>query len=181
MSTNTAKNFLVISALGQDRPGLVNELTRAILDSGCNIVDSRMSVLGGEFAIILLLSGNWNAIAKLETLRESLEKRLEMTLVSKRTEPRIPRDNLLPYAVDVVSIDQPGIVHHLAEFFSTRNINIENLDTSSYAPAHTGTAMFAVHMTVGIPAEQHIATLREQFMDFCDDLNLDAIMEPIKG
>jgi glycine cleavage system transcriptional repressor len=181
MSTNTAKNFLVISALGQDRPGLVNELTRAILDSGCNIVDSRMSVLGGEFAIILLLSGNWNAIAKLETLREGLEKRLEMTIVTKRTEPRVPRDNLLPYAVDVVSIDQPGIVHHLAEFFSTRNINIENLDTSSYAAAHTGTAMFAVHMTVGIPAEQHIATLREQFMDFCDDLNLDAIMEPIKG
>lgn len=181
MSTNASKNYLVISALGQDHPGLVNELTRVILDSGCNIVDSRMSVLGGEFAIILLISGTWNAVAKLESQRESVEKRLEMTLTTKRTEPRVPRDNLLPYAVDVVSIDQPGIVHHLAQFFSTRNINIENLDTSSYSAAHTGTPMFAVHMSVGIPAELHIATLREQFMDFCDDLNLDAIMEPIKG
>ena len=180
-TTTTTKNFLVISALGEDRPGLVNELTRAILDSGCNIVDSRMTVLGGEFAIILLVSGNWSAIAKLESLREALEKRLVMTLTTKRTEPRVPGGNLLPYAVDVVSIDQPGIVHHLAEFFSARNINIENLDTSSYAAAHTGTPMFSVHITVGIPAELHIATLREQFMDFCDDLNLDAIMEPIKG
>ena len=113
MSTNASKNYLVISALGQDRPGLVNELTRVILDSGCNIVDSRMSVLGGEFAIILLISGTWNAVAKLDSQHEGVEKRLEMTLTTKRTEPRVPRDNLLPYAVDVVSIDQPGIVHHL--------------------------------------------------------------------
>ena len=45
-------NYIAISAVGQDRPGIVNELSRAILEYGCNIVDSRMTVLGGEFAII---------------------------------------------------------------------------------------------------------------------------------
>ena len=179
--SNIAKNYLVVSALGQDKPGLVNDFSRAVLESGCNVEDSRMTVLGGEFAIILLVSGNWSSIAKLESSLPALGERLGMTVISKRTDERKVKDRFLPYAVDVISIDHPGIVHHLANFFSSRDINIENLDTSSYAAAHTGTAMFAVHMTVGIPAEQHIATLREQFMDFCDDLNLDAIMEPIKG
>jgi glycine cleavage system transcriptional repressor len=41
--------------------------------------------------------------------------------------------------------------------------------------------MFAVHMTVGIPADMHIAALREEFMDYCDGLNLDAVLEPLKG
>ncbi|HDJ86419.1 MAG TPA: glycine cleavage system protein R, partial [Chromatiales bacterium] len=41
-------NLLVVSALGQDRPGIVNELSLAILNCGCNIEDSRMTVLGGE-------------------------------------------------------------------------------------------------------------------------------------
>jgi glycine cleavage system transcriptional repressor len=41
--------------------------------------------------------------------------------------------------------------------------------------------MCAVNITIGVPANIHIAMLREEFMDFCDDLNLDAMMEPVKG
>jgi glycine cleavage system transcriptional repressor len=52
--------------------------------------------------------------------------------------------------------------------------------TTGYAAAHTGTPMFSVHMTVGIPADVHIASLREEFMDFCDSMNLDAVLEPLK-
>jgi glycine cleavage system transcriptional repressor len=87
----------------------------------------------------------------------------------------------MPYAVDVVALDNPGIVHSLASFFSSRNINIQDLTTTSYSAAHTGTPMFSVHMSVDIPAQLHIATLRDEFMDFCDQLNLDAIIEPVKG
>ena len=49
-------NYLVISAQGKDRPGIVNTLSKAALDSGCNITNSRMAVLGGEFALILLIN-----------------------------------------------------------------------------------------------------------------------------
>jgi glycine cleavage system transcriptional repressor len=41
--------------------------------------------------------------------------------------------------------------------------------------------MFTVHMTVDIPASLQISTLREEFMDVCDQLNLDAVMEPVKS
>ena len=174
------KHYLVISALGEDRPGIVQELSRVILDAGCNIEDSRMTVLGGEFAVILLVSGNWNNIAKLESALGGAERRLGLTIVSKRTEARRPAADLLPYSVDVVALDHPGIVHHLAEFFSSRDINIEELSTATYAAAHTGTPMFSVHMTVNVPASVHIASLREEFMDFCDELNLDAVLEPVK-
>jgi glycine cleavage system transcriptional repressor len=40
--------------------------------------------------------------------------------------------------------------------------------------------MFSVQMAVNIPATVHISGLREEFMDFCDQLNVDAIMEPVK-
>ena len=53
--------------------------------------------------------------------------------------------------------------------------------THSYTAAHIGTPMFSVHMHVDIPAQIPIATLREEFMDLCDHLNLDAVMEPIRG
>src|SRR3989338_8612797 len=102
------KKFLVISAIGKDRPGIVNELSKVIVDNGCNIEDSRMTVLGGEFALIVLISGSWSAVAKLETQVPVIRKKLDLTTTAKYTEPRPVRNNMVPYLVDVVSIDQPS-------------------------------------------------------------------------
>jgi glycine cleavage system transcriptional repressor len=174
-------NHLVITAIGDDRPGIVNDLTGHILESGCNISDSRMTILGGEFALILMLSGNWSAIAKIENTLPKLADKLGLTLSLKRTEPRLSRGNLLSYHVDALAIDQPGLVHQVADFFTSRNINIESLNTDSYNAAHTGTPMFSISLTVNIPADQSIAQIREQYLDFCDSLNMDGIMEPVRG
>ncbi|ALP52404.1 glycine cleavage system protein R [Candidatus Tenderia electrophaga] len=172
---------LVITAVGDDRPGIVNDLTRHLLDSGCNILDSRMTILGGEFALILLLSGNWSSIAKVEETLPRVADKLGLTLNLKRTERRSPRGNLLSYHVDALAIDQPGLVHRVADFFSSRGINIETLNTDSYNAAHTGTPMFAISMTVNIPSAQSIAQIREQYLDFCDSLNMDGMMEPVRA
>ncbi len=177
----TKNSHLVISALGKDRPGIVNQLTKAIYELDCNISDSRMTVLGGEFAILLMVEGPWNLLAKLEDQVPELQDRLHLTITTRRTEARAGNANLLPYGVDVVSLDHPGIVYSLASFFSDKNINIEDMTTSSYAAAHTGTPMFSVRMSIGIPADIHIAALRDEFMDFCDSMNIDAVLEPIKG
>lgn len=174
-------NLLVISALGEDRPGIVNELSRIIAENGCNIEDSRMTVLGGEFAIILLAEGRWHKLAKLEAALPGLGRKLGLTVSTKRTTLGQCEGNLLPYSVEVVAIDHPGIVYQLASFFSTREISIRDMATNSYAAAHTGTPMFSVQITVDIPAAVQIARLREEFMDFCDQLNLDAVIDPVKG
>lgn len=174
-------NHLVLSALGKDRPGIVDRLSKAILDNDCSIADSRMTVLGGTFAILLMVEGPWDKLARLEDQIDEMARTLELTIISERTEPRTPAGNLLPYGVDVVSLDHPGIVHNLAAFFSQRGINIEDMSTACYAAAHTGAPMYSVHMSVGIPGNIHISTLREEFMEFTDSMNLDAVLEPIKG
>ncbi len=174
------KKFLVISAIGKDRPGIVNELSKVIVDNGCNIEDSRMTVLGGEFALIVLISGSWSAVAKLETQVPVISKKLDLTTTAKYTEPRPVRNNMVPYLVDVVSIDQPGIVHDVAEFFASRAINIEEMTTWTYPAAHTGTPMFSISMTISLPTSVHIGKLREDFMGFCDELNIDATLEPAR-
>ena len=173
-------NYLVISAIGADRPGIVNALSANILEHNCNIVDSRMTVLGGEFAIIIMVSGSWDKVAKLETTLPALETKLSLTIISKRTEQRDTQGKMLPYMVEVISMDHEGIVYNIAEFFSSRNINIEDLSTGSYSAAHTGTQMFNMNMIISIPSDIQLGELREQFTEFCDALNIDAVMEPVK-
>ena len=165
---------LVISALGDDRPGIVDELTSIIYSHNLNVEDSRMTVLGGEFAVLLLVSGETDAIEKLEAQVDSIEEKLRMRLLLKATAEPATTANTIPYAVEVAALDNPGIVHKLSGFFSNRNINIVDLHTERYSAPHTGSPMFALHMTIGIAADTNIAQLRETFMDFCDELNLDA-------
>ncbi|MEJ2390254.1 MAG: ACT domain-containing protein [Gammaproteobacteria bacterium] len=107
-------NLLVISALGQDRAGLVAELSQTVQNSGCNIEDSRMSILGGEFAIIMLISGAWNNIAKLEDILPTTAEKLGLLLNSRRTQSRELSQEEIPYTIEVISLDHPGIVQQIA-------------------------------------------------------------------
>src|SRR5580658_6605155 len=175
------KQHLAVSAIGSDRTGMVHELTRVISESGGNISESRMASLGTEFAMLLLVSGNWHALAKLETELKRLADTSNLSIHLKRTEPRTPRTDMLPYSIDVVCLDQSGIVSGLSGFFATRGIDIAEVSTRSYPAAHTGAPMFAVQMIVNVPSRIHVAHLREEFMEFCDSLNLDAILEPVKS
>ena len=166
--------------MGANRAGLIEPLVKAVRECGCSIAESRMSVIGDRLAIMMLLSGPWDAIAKIENLLTRLEADLDVTFLVQRTKARESERELMPYAVEVVAVDQIGLVHQIAQFFGRRNIDIEDLYSGNYAAAHTGTQMFSLHMTISIPTDVSISAMRNEFMDFCDQLNLDAIMEPVK-
>jgi glycine cleavage system transcriptional repressor len=155
------KQHLAVSAIGGDRTGMVHELTRVISECGGNISESRMASLGTEF--------------------KRLAETSSLSIHLKRTEPRAARTDMLPYSIDVVCLDQTGIVSGLSGFFSSRGIDIAEVSTRSYPAAHTGAPMFSVQMIVNVPSRIHVAHLREEFMEFCDSLNLDAILEPVKS
>jgi glycine cleavage system transcriptional repressor len=174
------KQLLAISAIGSDRTGMVHDLTRTIADCGGNVIESRMSALGSEFVMALLVSGNWHSLAKIETEIKRTADAGQIAIQIRRTEPRPIRAEMLPYSVDIVCLDQPGIVSSVSGFFSARGVDIAELDTHSYAAAHTGAPMFSVRLVVNVPSRIHLGVLREEFMDFCDHLNLDAILEPVK-
>jgi len=174
------EQMLVVSALGENTANIVRDLTRVVLDCGGNIKESRMAALGSDFAMLLLVTGNWHTMNRLE---QDLARHAEadgLIMQVKRTEPREFARELLPYAVDVVGLDQPGIVNNLCSFFAARRVEIGDVTTRTYQSSSTGTPMFTVQMLINIPASVHISGLREEFMEFSDQLNVDAIIEPVK-
>ena len=173
--------LIVISAIGTDRTGVVQDITRVIMACDGNIEESRMTTLGSEFAMLMLVSGNWHTLGKLEKELDKLSDKDNLTFTIRKTGERPIREDRMPYMVDAVSLDHQGIVYGLANFFAAHDIEIADVATRSYAAAHTGAPMFAVQMAVNIPATVHIAQLRDEFHELCDRLNLDAIIEPAKA
>jgi len=174
------EKLLAVTAIGPDRTGLVKDLSEAISSSGGSILESRMTTLGQEFAMLVLVSANWHAIKKVEESLAELQKSSDLTLTTRTTTEREWTVAAVPYSVDIVSIDQEGIVARLAAFFASRDIEIADLNTRQYNAAHTGAAMFSVRMVINIPASAHLAALRDEFHEFCEKQNLDAIIEPIQ-
>jgi glycine cleavage system transcriptional repressor len=172
--------LIVLSAIGTDRTGIVQDISEVVLACGGNIEESRMTTLGAEFATLMLVSGNWHTLDKLERSLEKLGKNDNLTVTIRKTDVRPSKEDRMPYAVDVVSLDTPGIVFSLANFFASRKIEIADVATRRYAAAHTGAPMFAVQMAVNIPASVNLAQLRDEFLELSDRLNLDAILEPVK-
>lgn len=185
MSNNLKQ--LVISAIGSDRPGIVNELSQLIVQNNGNIDDSRMTVLGGEFAIILLISATSAELDSIEQLLSQQASALALNVLTKRTSENALTEGAsienslaekrIPYIVEVVAMDNPGIVYKLADFFSSQNINIQSMQTDRYPAPHTGTTMFAIEMVIAVPQNIIINDLRDDFLELCDDMNLDASIE----
>jgi glycine cleavage system transcriptional repressor len=174
------EQMIVISAIGTDSGTVIEDLTQVILDCGGNIRESRVAAMGAATSILLLVAGNWHTMNRLE---RDLRKHADSTGLSmqcQRTDNKSLGRELLPYAVDVVGLDQPGIINHLCRFFGARKVEIGDVTSRTYAATNTGTPMFSVQMLIHVPATLHLSGLREEFMEYCDQLNVDAIMEPVK-
>lgn len=171
------EKLLAVTAIGPDRAGVVRDLSQAINAAGGSIRESRMIALGTEFAVMMLVSGNWHTIAKLQNSLLALQQQSDLTVTVRETRPR-PAEAAAPYTIDVVTLDHEGIVFGLSSFFATRNLEISEVNTRRYNAPHTGALMFSVQMTVNVPRTVHVATLRDEFLEYCDEQNLDAVMEP---
>ena len=168
----------VISTIGRDRPGIINQLSETVSHLNLNIEDSRMAVLGGEFAVLMSVSGDAAALAELDRRLAEFARAADFAYLFRPTEARTPAPGL-PFHVRVVAMDHPGIVHGIAGFFSSRNIHIRDLKTEAEHAAHTGTPIFNLTMTVEVPAGTRIGQLRTEFDAFCDDEDLDGTLTAV--
>jgi glycine cleavage system transcriptional repressor len=171
------EKLLAVTAIGPDRAGLVKDISLIVTEAGGNIRESRMIALGSEFAAMMLVAGNWHAVGKIGEKLEGLAEKSDLTITIRDSAPREHRDSA-PYSIDVVTLDHEGIVLGLSAFFADREIEIPEMNTRHYRAPHTGAPMFGVQMTVNVPAGTRVAGLREEFLDYCEVENLDAIMEP---
>lgn len=163
----------VISTIGDDRPGIVNELTKVVLELNISVEDSRMTVLGGEFAVLMSVTGSEAALTELETNLKEFCQTTGLVHLFHLTKDRSVTKHAIPYLVTVIAMDHPGIVHNIAAFFSSQEINIRDLKTETQRAPHTGTPIFNLSLTVEIPAGVKVNELRREFEEFCAERDLD--------
>lgn len=175
------KAWAVLTAMGTDRVGIVEELSETLESRQCNIEESKMAVLGNQFAVIMLIQGPGDEIEKLLTGRERWDHIQGITVQVRPTSVKDNPERGLSYLVETVSLDSPGIVHAITHVLRENGINIEDLDTETLSAPFTGSPMFTMSIRVTVPPGNAPASIREKLQKTAAEMDLDIKFEPVSG
>jgi glycine cleavage system transcriptional repressor len=166
--------LVVLTATGPDRPGLVEEISQLVLDCGGGIGESRMASLHGRFMVMLAIAGDAGAIDRLQKGLPGLSAQSGLEI--RVTPAGAPGQNasettLMRFAGK--ALDQPGLVHEVANVFRTFGANIESMETTLEPAPVTGTPTFAMAAEVSVMEHVSRAELEAALEAACSSLNID--------
>lgn len=179
------KQWFALSAIGRDRPGIVADLAELIYDCDCNLEDSSMTILGSEFAVLLLLTGEGDDVQQRLSAackRLEWEKRLTVFFRPLEGEP-IPygvTQRAAPYELQAVGVDKAGIVARVARCLASHNVNVTQMSTSSRPEPGTGTPIYHMRIRMDVPEGTDHGGLRRELDGISTALHIDLSLQLAK-
>ncbi len=170
------KTSLVLTILGEDRPGLVDSIAQAVTAHGGNWVESRMARLAGQFAGILRVEVEAEQAAALTSAISSLsEGGLKSTVQADIAEPDTTGNRAVQ--LSLVGQDRPGIVREISRVLAKHKVNVEELNTEITRAATTGQTLFQADAQLRLPEDVSADTLRTALEAVAADLMVDLSLE----
>jgi glycine cleavage system transcriptional repressor len=167
------KDHLILTAIGPDQVGLVENLSAFISRRGCNIEDSKMAVFYGEFAVIVLISGERMNLDRIAGEAREIEKETGLKVTVKTPAARKASKAFLPYRLTASCLDHPGIVHQISGLLRSLGVNIESMETKTYSAPVSGTPLFQLEAELAVPARANINEVRERLSELQREQNID--------
>jgi glycine cleavage system transcriptional repressor len=146
------RHTIVLTLTGSDRVGIVEEVTGVLLGLGGNIETSRMARLGGEFAMLVLLTLSEDKLGELDgALAHLTDRGYKVTTTPTAEAVGAALEGWLPFQVEVEGADHEGIIHDIAAGLSKAGISIESMETGTTRAAVSGITLFSMSALVLVP------------------------------
>jgi glycine cleavage system transcriptional repressor len=123
---------LAVTAMGGDRPGIVAAIAEVLHQRGGNVEDSAMTVLGGHFAVMLLVATEDEPDALAQALTEATSD-LDLTITVNPTGEG--HDSPAPtHVLSVYGADKPGILAGVTRCLADLRVNITDVESRLLSP-----------------------------------------------
>lgn len=166
--------LLAVTALGADRPGIIARVTKVLLDHGGNLHDSTMTILGGQFAIVLLVQADTEAV-DLERDLASATEDLGLVVAVRPVGPGA--DSPPPtHMLSVYGADRPGIVHRVAAALAEQSVNVTDLTTRVLEGDRP---VYAMVLEISLPESVEAEALAQSLRTGGGDDAIEASIHPL--
>ena len=171
---------LVVTVIAPDRPGLVELLSRAVVDHGGNWLESKMSRLAGKFGGVLLVSVPKANIERLTRVLRELESQ-GLRVMFEEGVAEEPVGGYRVLKLTFVGQDRPGIVRDVSQTLAHRGIGIDELDTEFISGAWSGENIFEAAAKLRVPLEIPTDEVRQALENLSNELVADIVLsEPLQ-
>jgi len=166
------RTSLVISFIGDDRPGLVEQFSEVVSRHDGNWLESRMSQLAGKFAGIVRVGVASRQAPDLSAELKGLASPGMSVLVEESNASEAdPAVNLIQ--LSILGLDRPGIVREIAQALARNSINVIEMTTDISNAPMTGELLFNADAWVQAPETADLQEIQEQLEATADDLAVD--------
>ena len=166
----------IMTAFGQDRVGIVADVTEIMYQHDCNLEDANMTKLSDEFAVIFLFSSHDPDLEKkLMNDCRRLEREKSITAFYRPLQESLQKEQpVLPrVTLHIEGIDQTGIVFQVSRYLAQNGINILYLNSRrSYVP-QSGTALYTVDLDVELPENLSLDSFKKGLRALGDELHVN--------
>ena len=160
--------YLVLTAIGDDKPGLVEALSEAIAEHGGNWLESSMSQLAGKFAGILRVSvSDQQAYALIAALQNGTSG---LKLVIERVEQEQASETPTTVRLSLVGNDRPGIIREISHALAGLGVNVEKLNTECVPAPMSSEILFKANAILLVPPTVETERMRQSLEQLADDL-----------
>ena len=170
----------IVTALGKDRPGIVAGVTKVLYQLGCNLEDSAMTRLEGEFAIMLIFSTPSTVTApQLRRAFQALERRSALAVHVKpltTSETRAPQKRSRAYLISIYGADRSGIVFRVSEALAKSRVNITDVHT--HRSVGKGPSLYLLLLEVELSPQQAPSSLEARLKRLAKQLQVEVSMRP---
>lgn len=166
----------IMTAFGEDRPGIVADVTRVLYENGCNLEENSMTLLADEFTLILLFSSSDADVEeRLQPECRRLEKERGISafirpLGARRDQQSADKGD---FVVEVEGLDQSGIVYKVSQHLADQGLNILDLKSSIKSSPESGTALYQMQIHIQGKAGVSADTIEAGLAQVSDDLHVD--------
>lgn len=176
------ENHIVVTLVGPDKVGIVDDVTEKILEYGGNVEESRMARLGGDFAMIMLMSVTEEKAEKLKAAIDTFKaKGFQVFIRETAEETKSKYKGWLPYRIVVNGADHEGIINSVTRHLADKNINIESMDTNTVSAPMSGTELFTMSAIVIAPPDIKYHSWRDPLNEIEDEMNVTVDVTPYRG
>jgi glycine cleavage system regulatory protein len=163
------QHTLVMTVIGQDRPGLVEAIATEVRRHEGNWLESRMARLGGQFAGILRVQVPADSERALtQALRGMSGRGISIVVQVDQSEAPPARAELRQ--LEIVGQDRPGIVQEITRALANHGVNVEELETECVSAAMSGETLFKARAKVFVPPTANLAALKTELEKIANDL-----------
>jgi glycine cleavage system transcriptional repressor len=160
MPPMSQKKWFAMAAIGRDRPGIVADLSECVYACGCNLEDASMTMLGSEFATLMLVSGiGADLQEKLYEATKRLEWERRLTVFLRPVEGPAVSSNGVDYSLSAVGVDKAGIVAGVSRVLADHAVLITDLRGEAKPVAESGTPLYTLQIRMRVPESCALARL----------------------